>query len=313
MSSNRSGTVYNFEIDEKGDHFSIPDQETSGAVYRRVRIKNRDGSAEKICSAGVHFLGRDIQIVHTDKTGSTMTDARVFGALPEEHPWHLPTGSIVSAAFQNQGRGRTQGRSWSTAEGENLLCTAVLHTKDLPPRSVNAFTLKIGLAAAETFDHFLPGGVKTEIKWPNDVMFNGKKLCGILCESDGRTIYAGTGFNISQTEFPAPLSEKATSLSLILNNHTGGSFPPPDIIPRPFEFLAVYLEQLQNVLSREEWREEVESRLFRKEEDTVFIQGQPEKGTPLRGVIEGIGPSGELFFRHETGDLLTLVSGEFTL
>ncbi len=293
-----SGTAYSFDIDEKAGQFAMPDTKTSGAVYQRVCIKNGDSSVP------IRFMGRDIRIVHTDKTGSTMTDARVFGALPEEHPWHLPTGSIVSAALQNQGRGRIQGRSWSAAKGENLLCTAILRLQDLPSRSNTAFTLKIGLAIAETFDHFLPEGVKTHIKWPNDVLFEGKKLCGILCESDGKTIYAGTGFNIGQTEFPEPLREKASSLSLILKCGT---------IPRPFELLAVYLTRLEHALSREDWREETESRLFRKGGETTFIQGNTEQKTPLKGVIEGISPAGELFFRHETGNLLTLASGEFTL
>ncbi|MDR2897229.1 MAG: biotin--[acetyl-CoA-carboxylase] ligase [Spirochaetaceae bacterium] len=292
-------------LNKNDENFAMPDAKTSGAVYRKISILGKDSSP-------IRFLGREIQIAHTGKTGSTMADSRVFGALPENHPWHAPTGSIASAAFQSQGRGRIEGRIWNSSEGENLLCTAILRIQDLPLRSTNAFTLKIGLAIAETFDHFLPEGAQTRIKWPNDVLFEGKKLCGILCESDGKTIYAGTGFNISQTDFSPPLNEKASSLAIILNSLAQRDKTHP-AIPRPFDLLAIYLGRLEHTLTREDWREQIEARLFRKGEETAFLQGNPEQGIPMKGVIEGIGMSGELLFRDNTGKMHTLVSGEFTL
>ncbi|ULQ59437.1 biotin--[acetyl-CoA-carboxylase] ligase family protein [Brucepastera parasyntrophica] len=154
------------------------------------------------------------------ETDSTMRDARILAGDGE------PDGTVVYAGIQNNGRGRIPGRLWETEAGKNLLCTVLLRR---PPAA--GFTLRVGLAVARTFDSFLPGPVKTEIKWPNDVLYENKKLSGILCENDTSVTYAGTGFNIGQTAFPPHLRNKAFSLELI---YAALSAPPALPSPRIF-------------------------------------------------------------------------------
>ncbi len=245
-------------------------------------------------------FGSGCRYVCLDETDSTMDDARRLAAIPESDPDYMSHGSVVRAHFQRRGRGRLGERKWVSAKGENLLCTVILRMP--PPR---AFTLRTGLAAAMAFDSFLPAGTNTDIKWPNDVLFDGKKLSGILCETDGNTVFAGTGFNIGQTGFPSEIAAHVTSLAIILKD-SGKTAPSPE------QFLQRYLEFLKRNLASAMWRRETEKRRYGLGEQTVFISGHPESGERLRGVIEGIGHSGELFFRHETGTLMTLVSGEFS-
>lgn len=220
-------------------------------------------------------------------------------------------GTVVYADFQRSGRGRIDGRTWQSAPRENLLCTVIL--KRLPAAG---FTLRVGLAVARTFDSFLPTGRETRIKWPNDVLFEGKKLSGILCENDGSALYVGTGLNIAQTVFPGDLSSKATSLARILaplDRSAGTALPTVE------EMLVRYLENLREVLAMGDWQERVAAKLYRLGEPIRFLSGDPEKREYIDGTIAGIGAQGELLFRPsstaESGatasdGLLHLFSGE---
>lgn len=130
-----------------------------------------------------------------------------------------PHGSLVLAEQQTAGRGR-QGRTWHAAAGQNLLFSLVLRP-GLPPTHLNLITLAAGVAVAETIASltapFLP-----QIKWPNDILLDGQKCCGMLLESSlasGRdaVVVLGIGLNVNQRDFPDELDATATSLCL----HTG--------------------------------------------------------------------------------------------
>ena len=233
------------------------------------------------------------------ETDTTMEDAKVLAARGEAD------GTAVFADFQRRGRGRIEGRSWESRIGDNLLCTVILRRKASP-----GFTLQVGLAVARTFDSFLPGGDVSAIKWPNDVLFRGKKLSGILCENAGDVIAIGTGFNIGSRDFPEEIALKATSLAIILD---AKGLP----VPSREEVLERYLENLERALNDICWREAVSDKLYRKGERIDFLSGDPGRHELIPGVIEGIGASGELLFRPddaaragETG-ILRLFSGEF--
>jgi BirA family biotin operon repressor/biotin-[acetyl-CoA-carboxylase] ligase len=245
-------------------------------------------------------------VFHIRETTSTMQTARELAEAGEK------SGTVIYADFQSGGRARIDGRVWISPPRENLLCTILLR---MPP--VSGFTLRIGLAVALTFDAFLPTGRKTRIKWPNDVLFEGKKLAGILCENDGSVVYAGTGLNIAWTSFPPGLSEKATSLALIMANLKNGE--TTIAVPFPEEVLAVYLVHLQKVLADDDWHTRISEKLFRKGETVRFLSGDPGKNGLIDGVLEGIGSSGELLVRPDgkqplaetdANGLLHLFSGE---
>ena len=113
-----------------------------------------------------------------------------------------PEGAVVIADAQTRGRGR-QGRSWHSPPGAALYFSTVLRPK-LPLPKLPPLTLAVGVALAETVTAL---GVPARLKWPNDVLVEGKKLAGILTESatqGGRLehVIVGIGVNLSVEEFP---------------------------------------------------------------------------------------------------------------
>jgi len=110
----------------------------------------------------------------------------------------LPVGSIVVADEQTAGQGR-HGHSWHSEPYAGIYCSIVLEPRPL-------LTLALGLATAEAI------GVPCDLRWPNDVMIEGKKAAGILVQLvDGRAV-AGIGINVGHTSFPPEI--EATSLTL---------------------------------------------------------------------------------------------------
>ncbi len=124
-------------------------------------------------------------------------------------------GAVVIAEEQTAGRGRL-GRNWLSPKGHGLWMTiALLPGKSL--ESMQVITLVAGLAVAQVLDESAAG--KINLQWPNDVLLNQKKVCGILTESQLRgtnasKIVVGIGLNASQKsgDFPSDLRKPATSL-----------------------------------------------------------------------------------------------------
>ena len=135
--------------------------------------------------------------IHLRTTASTNDRARALAAAGAPH------GTLVTASAQTAGRGR-QGRTWAGPPGRALLCSLLLRECDplLP--------LRAGLAVADL------AGAAARVKWPNDVLLDGRKLAGILVEArpqDGWAVLGvGLNLSISSTEFPPDLRNKAVSL-----------------------------------------------------------------------------------------------------
>lgn len=237
------------------------------------------------------------------ETSSTMQDAREIARLFRERGEAVPHGSVALAGRQSAGRGRLRGRSWNSPAGESLLCTVILCG---PP--ANALTLRAGLAASETFDSFLgpAGKALTQVKWPNDVLYKGKKLSGILCEADGDLSYVGAGLNIWQKAFPKEIEGKATSLALIL----GEGDPSRSIGLK--DALESFLFFLGQALADEfPWREKLTKRLFMLNEDARFLPGSGGE-SPVEGIVRGVGDDGALLIETK-GGIRTFYSGELSV
>ena len=137
-----------------------------------------------------------------ETTASTNADARA--GRP---------GDVFVAEFQTAGRGRLD-HEWHAARGENLTFSAVLDAADASPAEVATLPLVVGLAVARYVSSLLGGAADVSVKWPNDVLVGGRKICGILCERNGDAVIAGVGLNVNQTDFPAEIAARATSLRL---------------------------------------------------------------------------------------------------
>jgi len=139
------------------------------------------------------------EIVELHSVGSTNTVA-----LDSGRP-----GLLVVASEQTAGRGR-KGRTWFSPAGTNLYMTLTVDTND--PR----LPLVAGVAVREALSVLMVKSALLEVKWPNDLIVHGRKLCGILCESRGGITAVGIGVNVNQLAWPPDLGDSATSLALIL-------------------------------------------------------------------------------------------------
>lgn len=124
-------------------------------------------------------------------------------------------GTCAMAETQTGGRGRRR-RAWHSPPRKNIYLSALLRPP-IPPHRASILTLASAVAVAEAVEEV--AGCETKLKWPNDLMFEGRKLCGILTEISGDPdrvawIVVGVGINVNCDAFPAELKEIATSLKL---------------------------------------------------------------------------------------------------
>ncbi len=152
------------------------------------------------------------RIHHKAVTTSTNLDARAGSP-----------GDVYTAAEQTCGRGRLNHR-WLSPPGANLMMSVVLDVEGLFPEHVSTFPLMVGLAVRDALLRFLPSRAErrvqcagavpnVQLKWPNDVWVDGRKIAGILCERKGDSVIAGIGVNVNQTSFDAEIADRATSLA----------------------------------------------------------------------------------------------------
>ena len=123
----------------------------------------------------------------------------------------LDNFTFVSADYQSNGRGR-EDRVWQSESGENLMFSFLVKNEELMKQS-SILSILTAVEIAKEIEMFDIKGVS--IKWPNDVLINGKKVCGILLEGQvPKYLVVGVGLNVNQKKFPDGLRRPATSLSL---------------------------------------------------------------------------------------------------
>lgn len=123
-------------------------------------------------------------------------------------------GTVFAANYQTSGRGR-RGRTWNAAAGLNLTFSIILDLQ-LPRKSVGLLPLTACVGVADAIAEIVLLN-RQQLKWPNDILIDDKKVCGILLQTvDSSTtpIILGIGINVNQTEFPSELEKVATSLLL---------------------------------------------------------------------------------------------------
>ena len=147
---------------------------------------------------------------HFYKIASTNTAAMAAAADG------APEGTVFLAEEQTAGRGRG-AHTWQSDPSVGIYCSTVLRPA-LPPSDVLVMALAAGLAVRAAIE-YVDARVNPDLKWPNDLLISGKKVCGILTEMNAeatrvRYIVVGVGINVNQSSFPKELEAKATSLRL---------------------------------------------------------------------------------------------------
>jgi BirA family biotin operon repressor/biotin-[acetyl-CoA-carboxylase] ligase len=237
------------------------------------------------------------QIHHYYKIGSTNTAAMEAAANG------APEGSVYLAEEQTAGRGRG-ANAWHSARSTGIYCSVVLRP-NLPPTDALILSLAAGLSVYSAVQQ-LDARVNPDLKWPNDLLIDGKKFGGILTEMNAeatrvRYLVIGIGINVNQARFPEELRDVATSLKAISGSEWSR-----------VELTAALLKSLHH-----EYRDLLEkpsahdSILRRFAEHSSYVRGRKvrvEENGGFEGVTEGLDPRGFLQVRTAQG-LRTVLSG----
>ena len=180
--------------------------------YRLVSVPDILSKNELESRLQTRWMGHPV--CYFEQLDSTNTEAK---RIAENLKGREGQGTVVVADMQTSGRGR-RGRNWSSPHGEGSFLTELLKP-EIEPANAPMLTLVMALAAAKGIAEVT--GLTAEIKWPNDIVLNGKKIVGILTEMSAQVDYVnhivvGTGINVHQTEFPDEIAQTATSLDLEL-------------------------------------------------------------------------------------------------
>ncbi len=237
-----------------------------------------------------------------------------------------PRGTTACAEEQTAGKGRS-GHVWVSPAGENIYFSILLRPS-FPPEKAPGLTLVMGLSVTEALQRMgLPAG----IKWPNDAVTGGKKVCGILTElmvEPGSTYYVvvGTGINVNQTLFAEEISRTATSVRLALREKL-------EAVPGESQPAAQPDATMDDLVDRSQVLAEVLKRFaenYAAYEKTGDLTGlidsynallvnrgrqvriEDPKG-PYLAVSRGIDATGALLVEKENGEVVAVDSGEVSV
>ena len=268
------------------------------------------------------------RIIRLSEVGSTNTYLKDNSELLKEH------GLVVIAEMQTSGRGRA-GRKFVSLPDKNVTFSVVLHP-GLALGEVQVFALLAGIVVARVLEKYING---VRLKWPNDVLVNGKKICGILLETitipqqNFPVLILGIGLNTKGflKEYPQELQKLVTTLEAEIyqnSNVINGTEDQPALENETvFQLLLSELEccfaEFSNntTANREvgylinarsallsEWLKRSQAK-GRKVRSLNNIEEQT-KGSGTVGTIEGLTKEGYLQIRTETGEIMTHVSGD---
>lgn len=215
-------------------------------------------------------------------------------------------GMLVVTEEQCQGKGR-RGRSWVMPRGSAIAMSLILRPTIAPDRA-SMVTLVMGLAVARACQRFC--GVKTSIKWPNDVVADGRKICGILTEMSSEVDYInylviGTGINTHVEQFPPELAKTATSLHMLTGKVPDRAGLVAACMKEFEDCYACFLATQDLSLLMEEY-----NALLAGKGGVVRVL---EPGHEYTGISEGINNLGELLVRRENGTVEAVYAGEVSV
>lgn len=236
---------------------------------------------------------------HFETIDSTNKKAKELAAAGAEH------GTLVTADAQQAGIGR-RGRSWSSEKGTGIYMSMLLRPR-IATDKASMLTLVAALAVESAIAETLQ--CQPMIKWPNDIVLNKKKICGILTEmtlngTEIDYVVIGIGINANNKEFPEEIVQTASSLFLELNEKIDIEL----LITEVWNRFAVYYELFLETEDLTLLKEEYEKALVNKEEKVKVLDPLGE----YIGVARGITNTGELIVDTE-GEIRYVSSGEVSV
>lgn len=206
----------------------------------------------------------------------------------------LPEGAVAATDHQTAGRGRL-GRTWEAPPGSSVLMSVLLHPP--PARHWPELALLGGVAAAEAVE--AATGLSAQVKWPNDVMLDRRKVAGVLAESRGGVIVLGIGINVNQTRTELPLDAPTEPGSL--RTVTGHEHDIAALLGS----LLFRLERLYDV-----WRHGGLGEIYAELGSRNFLFGRRVQVDGRAGIGSVIGRDGRLEVHLDSGETLHVESGE---
>ena len=289
------------------------------AVWKNIRSLQEDGyEIEAVTNRGYRLAGVPDTIAEEEVASRLQTERmgrqiRYFSRIDSTNQYAkriaeegAPDGTLIIADEQTAGKGRS-GRTWVTPPAEAIAFTLLLRPK-LSPDRISMVTLVMGLAVTNAVNSLY--GVSAGIKWPNDVVITGRKLCGILTEMSAEVrqvnyIVIGVGINANLTSFPEEIREIATSLKLEM----GRDINRAELIARVMtEFERLYAEfEAQGDLGAvmQEYNE-----LCLNAGSKVRVLDPNGEYT---GTSRGINSMGELLVETEDGQMQEVYAGEVSV
>lgn len=239
-------------------------------------------------------------LVFLDEVDSTNTRLR---QLAEEG---APEGTLVVARKQTAGKGR-RGRSWVSPKGSDIYMSLLLRP-DFEPACASMLTLIAAMAVEAGIRKTT--GLDCRIKWPNDIVVDGKKVCGILTEMSTEMesihyVIVGIGINVGMREFPEEIRETATSLMLALGDSVNKAQVIAAVMRAWEDYYGRYLQTLDLSLLRDEYNSELVN--CGREVKVLAAAGS------YTGVSRGINSQGELLVEIPDGTVRSVVSGEVSV
>ena len=213
-----------------------------------------------------------------------------------------PHGSICLCECQTGGKGRV-GRVWSSPEGKGVWISVLLRP-NLKPEQIPLITFCTAMAMSRAIRQ--TSGLDARIKWPNDLVYDGRKLCGILLEMvvtpQGMAVIAGTGLNVHRGAYPDDLADRAIAMDEVC------------AAPSRSAIIAAYLSVLEEAvaqLEREGFAGIAED--YRAQSITLGSQVQVIGAATLTGFAEDIDETGALLVRTEDGILHRVLAGDVSV
>lgn len=278
--------------------------------YEIEAVKNkgyRIGSTPEIMTAEeivsrLHTRWMARNCIYLDSVDSTNNYAK---RIAEEG---AADGTLVIADLQTGGKGR-RGRSWSAAKGTNVMMTLLLRP-GIRPEHASRLTLLMAMAVADGIRRVT--GLEAGIKWPNDVVVHGKKVCGILTEMNTEVDYInyvviGTGINVNQKQedFPEEIRETASSLYAELGSQVSRAALTVCVMEALEKYYEVFLQT------------EDLSALYEDYNKICVNCGHEirvlEPGNEYTGTTDGIDQNGELVVRKTDGTVTRVYAGEVSV
>ncbi len=219
-----------------------------------------------------------------------------------------PEFTVISAGTQTAGRGRS-GHTWISPKKISVATSMLLYPDGIPMEHLPRLTIIAGVAVAEAVEELYP--LKTQIKWPNDVLIDSKKICGILTEMEAenghaKQVVCGIGVNVHQKkeDFAPEIRDMATSLDLEMSGQQASRKAITEAIWQ--HFLKHYEVFRTNGGSLEGILDSYNSRLANNNKRVRVVHQIHD----FEGIALEMDPNGRLLIKKDDGTITAVDSGE---